>query len=537
MAAVAAGPTRTRRTLAAVAIAGATLLVGGCMGSDEPASRAPAASVEGRPNVVLIVTDDQEAPSITSMPAVQELLADRGASFDRFYTSYPLCCPSRTTLWTGQYAHNHGVSGNFPDTDGGGYVSLIDPERVLPEWLRRSGYKTAHVGKWASVPGKVPPEGWSRWIGIAQESSARYYDYRLFDSKLDDGVPYGSKDGDYHSDVMTRRVTRLMDAYERSDRPWFISLAYLAPHVGFGRPDDAATKRCNPGGKPEGPVPAPRDADDFEDAELPDTPAFDEKDVSDKTGDQPPRLDGRRLRDLRLEYRCRLASLSAVDDGVRSIIEKLDALGELDNTYVIFTSDNGFMLGEHRIPARKNLPYEESIRVPLIIRGPGIEPGSTIADPAVNVDLASTILDVTGASQPGGIERPADGISLRSLLEGEASPVPNRAVLIEGRYDTSEEDGQFVVASYEGVRTERYELIRKYETTVPIFAEGAEVPLGSGDVVGTELYDMKRDPFQLESVAGTKAYADVEAALIETLAKLAECEGRSCRVRANPAAP
>ncbi|MDQ3571625.1 MAG: sulfatase [Actinomycetota bacterium] len=520
-----------------VALVVALLLLGGCSVGGGGSTTGGIAEGEGAPNVILIVTDDQDAASLEAMPAVSAQLANEGASFDRYFDSYPLCCPSRTSIWTGQYAHNHGVHGNFPEDDGGGYVNLIEPRRVLPVWLRRSGYETAHVGKWASVPGEIPPPGWDRWVGITQETSARYYEYTLYDSKPRENLDFGSDPGDYHTDVVTRTALGMIDEFANRRRPWLLSIAYLAPHLGLGKEGDDASERCNPAGEPVGAVPAPRHADAFADTPLPTPPSFDEADISDKATDLPGRLDAAERAELELQYQCRLASLASVDEGIDAIVEKLEQTGELDNTFVIFTSDNGFLLGEHRLAASKNLPYEESIRVPLVIRGPEIEPGTTIAAPSMNVDLAPTILELTDAGQPGDLARPEDGSSLAALLTEGGNEDADRAILIEGRSDTRESVGAYSVASYEAVRTARYALIREYVAPASSYEAGAEVGLGAGDLVSAELYDLEHDPYQLENVAGTAAYREVEAELSAALTTLSGCEGQSCEISVSLPAP
>ena len=401
-------------------------------------------------------------------------------------------------------------------------MNLIDPERVLPEWLRLGGYHTVHVGKWASVPGEIPPEGWSEWYGIAQETSARYYGFELVGTG--EPLAFGEEDGDYHTDAVTQTAVEAIERHAGRPRPLFLSVAYLAPHVGLGRAD-AATERCNPGGTAIAPVPAARHAGAFEDARLPMPPSFDEPDVSDKTGDQPGPVNAREAEELLLHYRCRLAALQAVDEGVADLVEALDDAGELDETYFFYTSDNGFLLGEHRYDARKNLPYEEAATVPLLFGGPVSRPAGTVGEPAANVDLASTILELTGVEPPSELERPQDGRSLVPLLAGDGG-WPERAILLEGRDDTSEEGDTYEVESYRAVHTARYALIRKYVEEVDSFEAGAEAGFGGGELVGTELYDLDRDPYELESVAGDPAYAEIETLWVMRSTRLPTARGR-----------
>jgi hypothetical protein len=228
---------------------------------------------------------------------------------------------------------------------------------------------------------------------------------------------------------------------------------------------------------------------------LPQPPSFNEADVSDK----PPEIRGRApfdagdIADITRFYRCRRASELAEDQGVAQIIGALQASGELDNTLVIFTSDNGFMHGEHRVKTGKVVPYEESIRVPLLIRGPGFRGGKTVRDLSINADLAPTIVKATGA-QPG---RTMDGIPLQGFAQN-----PGRE---RGRELSIEAGG------YSGVRTRRYIYLQ----------------YGSGF---REMYDLQADPYELQNVAHSPAYAAARSALESRLAKVRGCSGKPCRV-------
>ncbi len=525
----------TCRTLLGASVAALSVLAGcggGGGGSSPSTDRAPI--LGGDPlNVVVLMTDDQSSDprELRIMPHVRHLIGEEGADFTRFYTSYPLCCPSRTTFLAGQFAHNSGVQGNFPDEDGGGYLNLRDPERTLPAWLHAAGYRTDQVGKWAEFPPPGTPPGWDRWLATTQDTIAHYYDFTLH-SGGDSTRRLGDATRDYNTSVLTRISTRMIRSHAASRRPLFLYVAYTAPHFGFGR-SDAASSRCGsvPNGQPAGQtaVPAPRDANAFEHARLPRSPSFDEGEVSDKPlFERRHRLKPSEIAEETVDYQCRLASLLAVDRSVARIVDTLKASGTLDNTMIVFTSDNGFMLGQHRETVGKNLPYEEAIRVPLLIRAPQIPPGTRVTSPTVNADLAPTILDATGVSQPAGLQRPEDGRSLLPLADGKRS-APNRVVLIEGRNDASETNGgEFQARSYIGVRTNRYLYVQWHRRLATDSASAAAAPIGAGSIDAAELYDMRRDPYQLRNLAHSAAYAAPRRALRKALDSLQQCSGASC---------
>ncbi len=349
-----------RRAVPAALVA-ATVLLQGAVAEPPPVqAQAP------RPNVVVIMTDDQTAASLRVMANVRRLLAERGTTFTRSFTVYPQCCPSRASVLTGQYAHNHGVLGNSPPA--GGYVKL-DHSNTLPVWLEDAGYHTAHIGKYlngygAGDPLEIPP-GWSEWRGSVDPSTYRYTGYTL----NEEGTL--STYAGYQTDVYAAKAVNVIERRAPLARPFFLSVAFLAPHSGApADPDD-------PGAGIVTPSPAPRHRDAFSSEPLPTPPSFNEADVSDK----PAGISGRvllppaRIAAIRENYQQELESLLAVDQAVARIIGALRESGELANTFVIFTSDNGFFHGEHRIAQGKNLPYEPAIRVPLVVRGPGVPAG------------------------------------------------------------------------------------------------------------------------------------------------------------------
>ena len=466
------------------------LLVAGALGLPSPGPPTP--SPQQRPNVVVLLTDDQTIDTLHFMPNVKHLLADQGTTFDRSFVSFSLCCPSRATFFTGQYAHNHGVRANHPPL--GGYQKL-DKHEWLPVWLQRAGYRTIQLGKFLNGygrdnPTEVPP-GWNEWHTSVDPSTYNYYTYTFNENgKLHSYDAYRDPDL-YRTDFEARRARQIINRVAPSPQPFFLMWQFLAPHTGGpqepGDPFDLAT-----------PAPAPRHRDRFSYLALPKPPSYNERDMSDKPRfiRSRRRISPAKGRSIRELYQQRLESLLAVDEAVASIVDSLQRGGELDNTLIVFTSDNGYLLGEHRVPAGKVLPYEPSIRVPLILRGPGVPRGQHRRQLVVNADLAPTILEAAGA-QPGRMQ---DGRSLFPLLRDPRLEW-GRSLLIEGGF------GGF--HRFEGLRTYRYLYVR--------YREGEQ-----------ELYDLRHDPHELRSRHRSRRYARVRKLLARRLRRLRRCRGESC---------
>ena len=358
--------------------------------------------------------------------------------------------------------------------------------------VRKAGYYTGLIGKYLNGYGRgigntaVPP-GWSEWHAVVGTSSQSVYDYALDENgKL---VRYGSQPQDFKQDVLTAHALDFINRRAETPKPFFLWLTYTAPHIAGPEPNPRPPSDCENTAKP-----APRDAEAFASEPLPMPPDFNEADVSDKPAyiQSRPLLDADAIADITRRYRCRLESLLAVDRGVDRVVEALRKTGALGNTLLIFTSDNGFFLGEHRVENGKVFPYEPSIRVPLLMRGPGIPAGKTARDLAINADLAPTIVQATGA-QPG---LTMDGRSLLPLARRPAEEV-GRALSIESNRFTA-------------IRTERY-LYARYH--------GGE----------EELYDLAKDPFELQNAVDDPAYAGVRSGLAGELDGLEGCAGIGCR--------
>lgn len=497
------------------------------------------------PNFIVIMTDDQGPGTMRALPRVQRLIGDRGAEFTNAFASFPLCCPSRATLLTGEYAHNHGAKGNNPRS-GGGYRALIDPERNLAAWLQAGGYDTAFGGKWLNglrTPRKAPP-GWEEWwglVGSGGEGLSSFYDFDIFESG-GDSRHFGTRPADYQTDALTREYARpFIGAHAVDTDPFFLWLAYHPPHNGLGR-DDAAGRRCSTGPPSsrrgeQSAIPAPRDARRFLRARAPRPPSFDEANMGDKPAFvRRPRLDRGEVERIDRDYGCGLASLLALDDAVESIVGKLERTGQLERTVIVFTADHGVLAGEHRISRGKNRPYEEAIDVPLLVRGPGVLPGVRIAAPVANTDTAPTILDLAGVTIPPELARPIDGESLVGQLAGKAGG-GDRAILIEGRDNTTAASRGFKVRSYVGVRTRRFAYFEHRRGGFDTQADGIAARIGAGRTTGRELYDLNRDPYQLDSRDRDPRYAQARRALAGLVAGLEGCSGEGCVVAAQVPSP
>lgn len=457
-----------------------------------------------QPNIVFILTDDLDYDSAQQLPNVRSQLIEKGASFDNAFISDSLCCPSRASILTGLYAHNHGVETNNPPKGGfEKFVSEGHEEDTIATRLQQSGYETALFGKYLNhYPGEesqthVPP-GWDEWhawtdtLGDPKngkkknrekeggESGARYYGYKL--NENGEIVSYGNSSEDYSTDVLSRGATDFVKNTTSNSKPFFLYLAPTAPH--------------GP------PVPAERYKDAFDDEEAPRPPSFDEEDVSDKPSwiSEKSRFSDKEVSHIDTLYRNRLDTTMSVNDMVDSLVRELEADGQLDNTYIFFASDNGYLQGQHRIQHDKRYPYEESISTPLFVRGPGVPAGSKVENLVINTDFAPTFAELADASFP-----PADGRSLAPLLRGE-DPSWRSAILLEGFQKPNKKRS---LPPFEAVRTETHKYV-EYDT---------------GD---KELYDLGTDPYELDNFYET-ADPSVVSNLKTRLDALKSCTDNECR--------
>ena len=422
-----------------------------------------------RPNVLLVVTDDQPAATVRHMPKLNETVGERGVSFGRAYLTDPLCCPSRATILSGKYTHNHGVTNNHHRKGGARKFREEGLHRdTIGTRLERAGYATGYFGKWMNgYEGRHVPPGWGRWFAFSGDlnrpdsyevnSDGRH---RTFPRELNE------------TDLLKEKAEDFVEGHR--NEPWMAVVATHAPHGPYWPPE--------------------RHEDRFDGVKLPQTPAFDEDDVSTKPeAYRRPPLSGQEKRKLRRAYEGKLEALQGVDDLVGELVGTLKETGQLDNTYVVYLTDNGYLLGEHRHEA-KGKPYEGSIRTPLLVRGPGVPAGESRGQLVANVDLAPTIAGWTGARPP---ENP-DGRSLAPLLTFSPSGSWREALLIE----------HYVGSDWTGLRTRTHTYVEH---------EGGD----------RELYDMGKDPHQVDNIHD-RADEELLKKLEVRLDELKVCAGARC---------
>lgn len=418
------------------------------------AAPAPAAAVPARPNVILYLSDDQTWHSMHPevMPYLHSEPYGSWVTFDEFVYSTPSCCPSRATMMTGAYSYQVGVKGNS--------LARFEDAETLPVWLERSGYRTALIGKYLNDPqGKLlryRPPGWSEWQAVAGVTTASrqtendYYDYVLNDNGT--LVEFGSAPEDYQVDVLTDRAVEFIESTP-GDQPFYLQISPRNPHG----PIEPAPRHADL------PVPAVSLPVNFNEADVRDKPAWVR--ALGMVGEMGAR------RDFENEMR----AMRSVDESLERIVEAVAARGQLDDTVIIYTTDNGYSRGSHRY-VRKVCPYEECITGPLMVRFPGAAV-SRVTDLVSNIDLAPTIGQLAGVTAA----IPQDGTSLLPLLEGTATGWRSDA-LLNWRANWT------LIPAYWGVRTHDWKYV-EYST---------------GE---RELYDLVNDPYEMENLVRDPAYA------------------------------
>jgi arylsulfatase A-like enzyme len=465
------------------------------------------ASPPPQPNFLVIQVDDQADNTFTPaiMPNTFSWLVDKGTLFQNGLAAPPLCCPDRAGVLTGQYPHNNGVFSNDP-----GYAALLDKRTTLPVWLKRAGYRTALVGKflnhYTDIEGGNPAPGFDRWFAF--DGHPGYYNYGI----SDDGehVFFGHARKDYSTHAFTAAAKDFVGQAAAGHRPFFLWLAYNAPHDSPAAGNIGKRRAHCP---PLAPTPPGHPAFvPFANLPLPEDPSFSEADVSDKppwvSGLQP--IDADRAARITLRYRCTAATMNATDRDIGRLREQLRRTGELSRTIVVYLSDNGYYFGEHRLTRGKVLPYEPGLQVPFAVRVPagyrtGAQPGTSSAVVS-NTDLAPTFLDYAGGAAPcngAGECRVLDGRSMRPVLGGTGTFPADRGVLAE--IDTEFNGVPF---AYEAIRT-----------PTSLFAD-----YGGGV---SELYNLDTDPFELDNLAGDHSFSGEEADLAARVAALSACSGTS----------
>lgn len=472
---------------------------------------APVAGGAGAPpSFVVVVADDLDLVlgTVDFLPTVGQLAA-AGTTFERYLVPTSLCCPGRTTLLTGRYVHGHGVYTNTPPAGGWSRFESLGLEgSTLADALAARGYRTALFGKFLNGYEGDPddldvPAGWSEWFGVVAGNGYSNYGYTLNEGGT--LVTYGAAEGDYLTDVLAGHALAVVARAVAAEEPFFL---YFAPYV----PHAPAT-------------PAPRHADLFDGERAPRTASFNEDDVSDKpraiaslaklTLAEIVRIDRR--------YRDRLRSMQAVDEALAALREQIALAGRLDSTYFLFTTDNGYHMGQHRLAAGKALAYEEDVLGPLVVSGPGVAAGRTVTALASATDLAPTLLELASASASW----PLDGRSLAPLW-GVAPPAAWRAAVHLEMYPYDGGDDEETAARQPSLFAAgaAAEGVAEPEPTF-VGLRSDELKYVEWSTGERELYFLAVDPAELDNRAACASTA-LLAGLAARTAALHACSGAGC---------
>jgi arylsulfatase A-like enzyme len=489
------------------------------------AETSAAAAASARPNIVVLMVDDMRKDELRFMPSTQRLLGGQGATFTNAVMPNPLCCPSRASVLTGLHSHNHRVWSHRAPW---GFHSF-DDRSTLPVWLRRAGYTTTYLGKYLNGYGPQPPPrqtsgrsvqyvppGWSTWHGsidggLPESHSKSGGTYRFFDTTLNNnGNGYLNYQGRYQTDVYAERTVAQVKRLAAQAAPFFTYVSFTAPHGGGPRESDdpgpvkntwnLASDRLQPlvtparpkrvWGKFDGVI---REAPGKKWAQVPASGLS--AHVS-----SFPRISTGEWAGILESARQRAESLSVVDTAVGRIVEALRESGELSNTIVVFTSDNGYFLGEYRIRQGKSYPYWPAGRVPLLMRGPGIPAGVVRHDPFLSIDHAPTLAAAAGAAVPYG----ADGHSMLDVARSGDRGWRHAVLTESAPRKAGERPGVL------GVRTGDFLYTH--------WRDGSE-----------ELFDLRRDRSERTSVLRDPGYSGALGELRAMLQTLRDCQGDSCR--------
>jgi N-acetylglucosamine-6-sulfatase len=467
--------------LTAIVLAIISLIV-----SDPTKSSLAQTSTDTRPNIVFVMTDDMPPNLLTRMPHVRDRIKAQGLTLSNAYVSQSLCCPSRATILRGQYSHNTGIinngppNGGWPDFKGFG----LEADTVA-RWVQSAGYTTGFVGKYMNQydASAVPPH-WSYWFGRATAQGVSWWKA----NENGNVITYCS-DPCAEIDVDRQKALGFIDRNtdEPSDPPFMLFLWTSDPHL------------------PADHYPA-RYANLYTSEPLNPKSSFDEADVSDKPQwiKNLPRITDDQRATITDWKRNQLRSLRGVDDAVDAILDRLESRGELANTYVIFTTDNGTHMGEHRYwfdNGAKNTAYEEAANVPFVVRGPGVPAGVSRSHLVLNNDLGPTFAQIAGATPPSFV----DGRSLLPVWAASPPATWRTAVLNE------RPPGAALYSSriYHAIMTKKYTYVE--------YASGEK-----------ELYDRTTDPYQLQSIHNT-ASSTLLTNLHNRLQTLKGCAKDSCR--------
>ncbi|GAA3634165.1 hypothetical protein GCM10022223_60620 [Kineosporia mesophila] len=454
-----------------------------------------------RPNIVFVLTDDLSMNLLQYLPTVQRM-QHKGTSFSQYFVTDSLCCPSRASIFTGRYPHSTGIYRNSGPQ--GGYKTFmkkgLDGDTFATD-LQTAGYRTAMMGKFMNQyatgePGAAlpVPEGWDEWA-LAGNAYGQY-DYTL--NQNGTVVKYGDEPEDYLTDVIGARGRDFVARAAAKNEPFMLEVATYTPH----KPYPVAERHQNL----------------FQDLKAPRTASYGKKPQNAPAWMTQPALTEAEQKKMDRDFRKRAQGVQAVDDLVRGLWEQLRASGIEDNTYLVFSSDNGYHMGEHGLISGKMTAYDTDVHVPLVVMGPDVTAGRTVDAMGSNIDLRATFDDIAGQKTP----KISDGQSLAGLWGSspEDSAGPDRdLVLIEHRgpdVDVKDPD-------YEGFRSANppsYEALRSRDWLYVEYVNGA-----------TEYYDLRKDPEQLKNITGKQSKERL-ASLSKKLHEVIDCEGTQACAKA-----
>jgi len=477
-------------------------------------SLVPLSFAADSPNIVIVLTDDQDVflDGMTPLQKTQRLIGEQGTTFENAFVNTPICCPSRASFLTGRYMHNTGA---FNNSIGGlcGGPEWQEREAVaFAPRLQAAGYQTMYAGKYMNMYGlpgaggtEQVPVGWDQWVGLVGNS--KFYNYTLSRN----GVAEKHADNyeeDYLTDLLGREASSFLSSRDPS-RPFLMVLAAPASHAPF--------------------TPAPQYSEEFSEMEAPRLPSYNHEGTGKHWFLRQPPLSEPALEEVDKVFRDRLRTLLSVDDLVEGVVGMVEQMGEVDNTYFIYTSDHGYHLGEFGLPIDKRQPYEFDIRIPMLMRGPGVPANVTSKSPALMIDLAPTLLHIAGLEDQG-IE--LDGESLLSRNNEQ------REFLVEYSGEGGEgvdkdcpqwQGGDFSWCKVEldckcqDTRNNTYTCLRSFnnEAGPSMFCQFED------DENFEEFYNLESDPFQLENLVSV---VDEETLMERRLAlsELSSCLGASC---------
>ncbi|KAF4980233.1 hypothetical protein FZEAL_3712 [Fusarium zealandicum] len=489
----------------------------------------------GKKNIVFILTDDQDSvlDSVAYMPLLNKHIVDKGTSFVNHFTTTAICCPSRVSLWTGKQPHNTNVTDVKPPY--GGYPKFVSQglnENYLPVWLQEAGYSTYYTGKLFNAHSidnyNSPfPAGWTGTNFLVDPGTYSYLN-PIYQRNREPPVQHN---GSHTSDLISGYAHELLEEAINSKDPFFVAISPIAPHSNM-----EGNRREGGGARSMTiPIPAERHSHLFEGVQVPRTDNFNPDSPSGVSWIRElPQLNDSSVSYIDEYYRARLQALQGVDEIVEQVVQQLDDAGILEDTYIIYTSDNGFHMGHHRLPPGKTCGFDEDIRVPLFIRGPGFSGGSVETAVTTHIDLAPTVLKLAG-------------VELRSDFDG--TPIP---VLPGGREPPGDTRHEHVAVEYWGTALAEGEIggfDGKGQTAMPnntykgvrIVHEDYDLYYSAWCSNEHELYDLKTDPGQVknlfpiggpgvnkdETLLGT-SIAQVVSRLDALMLVLKSCKGKSC---------